>query len=140
MAPDDRLRTHPRDRLAAPVQRIDLAAAAATLRAEAHASVSGHRQLALVRHGPLSMILFAFEKDGRLKEHQADGEVVIQVLRGQLSVEVAGEAIALRAGSLVALAPGQRHAVHALEESEMLLSIARLPAASTAPVAGAGGA
>ena len=132
MAPDDRLRTHPKDRLASPVRRIDLVAAAKDLRAEAHAPTSGHRQLALVRHGPLSMILFAFEKDGRLKEHQADGEVVIHVLRGRLSVEAGGDAIVLGAGSLLALAPGQRHALHALEESDMLLSIARQAAGATA--------
>ena len=126
--------------MAVPVHHVDLVAAAAQLRSEAHASVSGHRQLALVRHGPLSMILFAFEKDGRLKEHQTDGEVVIQVLRGQLSVEVAGESRVLRSGSLVALAPGQRHAVHALEESDMLLTIARLPVEAPASAAGPGAA
>lgn len=73
------------------------------------------------------MILFAFEKDGALKEHQADGDVIIHVLRGQLSVDIEGESTALTAGTLMALAPGQRHAVRAHEESDMLLSIARLP-------------
>lgn len=127
MAAEDRLRTHPTDRLAAAVQRVDLVDAAAALRAEAHASVAGHRQLAVVRHGPVSMILFALEKGGHLKEHQADGEVIIHVLRGQLSVTVAGEEVTLAAGQLLALAPGQRHAVSALEESDMLLCIARRP-------------
>lgn len=133
MPADDRLRTHPTDRLATDVQRVDLADAAVALRAEAHASVSGHRQLAVVRHGPLSMILFAFEKGGYLKEHQADGEVIIHVLRGLLSVTVAAEEVALTAGQLLALAPGQRHAVRALEESDMLLCIARLPSEQRAP-------
>lgn len=125
MTADDRLRAHPKDRLAAAVRQVDLAHAATQLRAEAHASVAGHRQLALVKHGPLAVMLFAFEKDGVLKEHQADGEVVIQVLKGRLSVDVAGEAIVLTAGMLVVLTPGQRHAVRALEESDMLLTIAR---------------
>jgi quercetin dioxygenase-like cupin family protein len=125
MSADDRLRTHPKTRLAADVQRIDLVEAVAQLRAEPHASVSGHRQVALVRHGPLSMILFAFEKDGLLKEHRADGEVIVQVLRGRLSVDVAGETILLTTGMLVAMAPGQYHAVRALEDSDMLLYIAR---------------
>lgn len=74
------------------------------------------------------MILFAFEKSGHLKEHQADGEVIIHVLRGQLSVTVAAEEVTLAAGQLLALAPGHRHAVSALEESDMLLCIARGPA------------
>jgi quercetin dioxygenase-like cupin family protein len=122
---EDRLRAHPTDRLDAVVQRVDLVEAAATLRAEAHAAVSGHRQLAVVRHGPFSMILFAFEPGGYMKEHQADGEVIVHVLRGLLSVTVAAEEVTLTAGQLLALAPGQRHAVRALEESDMLLCIAR---------------
>lgn len=127
MPADDRLRTHPADRLAAAVQRIDLADASARLRAEAHASVSGHRQLALVRHGPFSMILFAFDEGGFLKEHKADGEVIIQVLKGHLLVDVAADEVSLTAGQLLALAPGQRHAVRAREETDMLLCIARPP-------------
>lgn len=130
MSTDDRLRTHPKERLAAAVQRVDLARTAAQLRAEPHAAVAGHRQLALVRHGPLAVILFAFEKDGAIKEHRADGEVIIHALKGRLVVDVGDEAITLTAGTFVALAPGQRHAVRALEESDMLLSIARLPADS----------
>jgi quercetin dioxygenase-like cupin family protein len=130
MSADDRLRTHPSDRLATAVQRVDLAAAAATLRAEPHAPVAGHRQLAVVRHGPVSMILFAFEKDGHLKEHDADGEVIIHVLKGRLTVTLATEEVTLGAGQLLALAPGQRHAVSAAEASDMLLCIARQPAAA----------
>lgn len=128
MPSDDRLREPPKDRLATEVQHFDLAAAAAALRAEPHDSVSGHRQVALVRRGPVSLILFAFEKDGVLKEHQAQGEVIIHVLRGRLTIAVGGSDTTLGAGELLALAPGQRHAVRAIEDSDMLLSIARLPA------------
>lgn len=125
MTTDDRLRTHPTERLEAAVQRVDLTDAATKLRAEAHASVSGHRQLAVVRHGPFSMILFAFDKEGFLKEHEAPGEVIIHVLRGRLSVAIAADDVVLAAGQLIALAPGQRHAVRAIEECDMLLCIAR---------------
>jgi quercetin dioxygenase-like cupin family protein len=127
MTETDRLRPHPKDRLAAAVQRVDVVDAAARLRAEAHSSVSGHRQIALVRHGPVSLILFVFEEGGFLKEHQADGEVIIQVLAGRLSVTVAMEEFTLGAGALVALAPGQLHAVRALERSDMLLTVSRSP-------------
>lgn len=105
MDAEDRLRTHPTERLAASVQRVDLAESAAALRAEAHASVAGHRQLAIVRHGTVSMILFAFEAGGHLKEHQTDGEVIIQVLSGRLLVSVAAEEITLAAGALHRAAP-----------------------------------
>ena len=91
MTPDERLRPPSHERLAVPVQHVDLAAVTARLRSEAHASVGGHRQVALVRRGPLTVILFAFEPDGFLKEHSADGEVTIHVLAGRLEVTVDGE-------------------------------------------------
>ncbi len=127
MSTEDRLRPHPRERLASPVQRIDLAEATARLRAETHASVSGHRQVALVRHGPVSLILFAFEPDGFLKEHQTEGEVTIHVLSGTLEVTHGAEATKVGPGVLVSLAPGQPHAVRALEASSMLLTICKAP-------------
>ena len=131
MTSNERLRPHSHERLAEPIQRFDVAAAAAQLRAEAHASVSGHRQVALIRRGPLSVILFAFEPNGFLKEHSADGEVTIHVLGGRLEVTVGGEVMPLGRGELVALAPRQRHAVRATEASEMLLTICRIPAEPT---------
>lgn len=126
MANQDRLRAHPKDRLAASVQRVDVVDAAAKLRAEDHPSVSGHRQIALVRHGRVSLILFVFARDGFLKEHEASGEVIIQVLTGQVSVTVGMDTYTLGAGTLLSLAPGLRHSVRALEESDMLLTLSRI--------------
>jgi quercetin dioxygenase-like cupin family protein len=130
MSLDDRLRPPARERLADQVQRFDLTATAADLRAEPHAPVSGHRQMALARHGPLSLILFAFEVGGAIKEHRTEGEVVVQVLRGRITVTVDGDAIELSQGELLSLAPGQPHAVYAREASDMLLTICRDPGAS----------
>jgi quercetin dioxygenase-like cupin family protein len=125
MTPDERRGSPSHERLAVPVQRFDLAVAAAQLRAEAHPSVAGHRQLALVRRGPLSVVLFAFDADGVIKEHSAAGEVTIQVLTGRLEVMVDGEVLSLGRGELVALAPRQLHTVRATESSDMLLTICR---------------
>lgn len=125
MTQTERLREHPKDRLADPVQRVSLADAAARLRAEPHEAVSGHRQVALVRHGPVSMILFVFDRDGFLKEHSTDGEVTIHVLSGRLAVTTPTGEERLGAGELLSLAPGQSHAVRAMEPSEMLLTVCR---------------
>jgi quercetin dioxygenase-like cupin family protein len=107
------------------MQRIDLAEVAATLRADVPASDAGLRKRVVVKQGSVSIVLFAFDKGGQLKEHQADGEVIVQVLRGQLTVTVAGENVSLVTGQLLMIAPGERHAVEATEESDMLLCIAR---------------
>lgn len=123
MSTDDRLREPPKDRLGGSVQRISLSEAAAQLRAEPHAAVAGHRQVALVKRGPLTLILYAFESGGVLKEHRANGDVTIHVLSGRLEIAAASEAISLGAGELLALAPDEPHAVRALEASEMLLTV-----------------
>jgi quercetin dioxygenase-like cupin family protein len=125
MPDTDRLREHPKDRLAEPVQRVDLAAAAATLRAEQHDAVSGHRQVALVKRGQVTVILFVFAVDGALKEHKTDGEVTIHVVAGRIAVTVGTHVEELRPGELLSIAPNEPHALHALEASEMLLTICR---------------
>lgn len=123
MSAEERLREHPRDRLAPPVQHIAIREAVAQLRAEPHPPVSGHRQVTLVKRGPFTLMLFLFEPGGSLKEHSAEGEVSIQVLSGRLEVTVDDQAYRIGAGELISLAPGQPHAVRGLEASEMLLTV-----------------
>ena len=123
----ERLRQHPEDRLAAPVQVVDLAAAASELRAEPHASVSGHRQIAVVRHGPVTIIQFVFEEGGLVREHRAEGVVTIHVLNGRLKVIVDDEAREVGRDEIMALTPGVLHSVLALAPSDMLLTVHRLP-------------
>ncbi len=124
----ERLRPHPEDRLAAPVQVVDLAGAAAHLRAEPHAAVSGHRQITVVRHGPMTIILLVFDTGGFLQEHRAEGVVTIQVRTGRLKVVVDEEAREAGGGELVALAPGVPLSLQALAPSEVLLTVHQMPA------------
>lgn len=123
MTDTERLRQHPEERLASPVELVDLPSRAAQLRAEPHAAVSGHRQIALFRRGPVTLVLYAFEPGGVLKEHRAEGVVTIHVLAGQLDVTVAGTNHRLQPGQLLALAPGVPHTVSAPVLSEMLLTV-----------------
>lgn len=126
MSTEERLREHPGERLANQVQKIGLAEAIAQLRAEPHAATAGHRQVALVRHGPVSLILFLFDLDGYLKEHRTEGVVTIHVLSGWLEVTADGERTELSTGELISLAPGRPHGVRALAPSEMLLTVCRV--------------
>lgn len=123
MTAEERLREHPRDRLALPVQHIGIREAVAHLRAEPHAPVAGHRQVTLVKRGPFTLMLFLFEPGGLLKEHSAEGEVSIQVLTGRLEVTVDAREYQVGPGELISLAPGQPHSVRGLESSEMLLTV-----------------
>ena len=123
-----RLRPPPRERLAASVQVIDFAETSARLRAEQHCSASGHRQIAIVRHGPVSLILYAFEKNGVLKQHRAAGVVTIQLLAGRIEISARGVILDVKPGELVALEPSIPHAVRALAVSDVLLTVHRVAA------------
>lgn len=126
MEPSDRLRPHPRERLPS-AEVVDLASAVSGLRAEAHDAVAGHRQIALGRHGPVTLLLFAFDAGGYLQDHQAGGVVTIHVLRGRVQLSVGEDAHEMAAGQLVTLAPQVRHAVRASEPSELLVTVHKLP-------------
>lgn len=128
MTTPERLRPHPADRFAPPTQFLDLHRAADELRAEPHGAVDGHRQIALYRHGPVTVVLFTFEEGGILPVHHAEGVVTIHVLEGRLEVEAASRVHEAGPGGIVALDPGVPHSVRALAPSEMLLTVHRLPA------------
>jgi quercetin dioxygenase-like cupin family protein len=119
----ERLRQHPEQRFAAPQHPFDLAAVAAKLGQEAQAGEAGHRQTTLYKHGRTSVSLFLFGRLSRLSPHRAPGVVTIHVLDGHLRVTAEGQVHDLRAGNLLALAPGVQHDVVAQLESRMLLTV-----------------
>jgi quercetin dioxygenase-like cupin family protein len=121
--PDERLRPHPSTRLAGPVVSLNLPDLARALHAEPHPAKSGHRQVGLIHRGPLRLLLFTFEAEGRLPEHRASGQVVIHCLRGELAVEAGDAQHRLRSGEALVFEPDVPHSVKAVAESEMLLTV-----------------
>lgn len=121
--PEPRLREHPVSRFEGDVHFFDLNAATQQLCGEAHSATEGHRQIALYHYGSVTQVLFAFNPDGALEEHAANGVVSIHVLNGRLVVNAAGEDHELQSGQVLTLAPGVRHSVRALEISNMLLTV-----------------
>lgn len=121
--PEERLRPHPADRFAGTEHAIDLPAALRALRAERGPVASGHRQITLVHHGPVRLVLFAFDAGGRMPQHRAPGWVTIHVLRGTLKVRTPNEHHELREGQILALAPDVPHDVDAAADADMLLGV-----------------
>ncbi|MEP6622646.1 MAG: AraC family ligand binding domain-containing protein [bacterium] len=121
--PEERLRPHPTERFAGAEHLLDLDAALRALRAEAWPSVSGHRQIALMHHGPVRLVLFAFHPGGCIKEHSAPGWVTIHALHGTLQVRTQDAVHRLTDGMLLSLAPGAPHDVEAMDEADMLLGV-----------------
>lgn len=118
-----RLRTHPQQRFDAPAHLLDLGAIASSLRAEAHAAVSGHRQIAIYKHAQATIVLYAFESGGEMPIHETEGVVTIHVLSGGLAVTVEGQVHDVGKGQVLALAPGVSHSVRASGPGEMLLTV-----------------
>lgn len=118
-----RLRVAPLERFAGDSQTFDLDAVLTTLRTEAHAGQSGHRQMTIFRRQPVTQVLFDFEAGGVLANHAAHGLVMIHVLQGRLMVQENEHDHELTTGHMLILKPDVRHDVRAREASAMLLTV-----------------
>lgn len=58
-----------------------------------------------------------------MPEHAVPGAVTIQCLEGAIELHAHQSTQTLRAGELVYLAGGERHSLHALEDSSVLLTL-----------------
>ncbi len=103
---------------------FDLAAESAQLRYERGFREGERNANTLVKAPDFRIVLIALRAGARLQEHDAAGRVAIQTLTGQLRLQVAGAAVDLPAGHLLALKPDLAHDVEAVEESVFLLTIA----------------
>ncbi len=63
-----------------------------------------------------------------LKEHKAEGDVTIHVLRGRIGINVDQPALEFGQGQMVILNAGVVHSVEALDEAALLISIYGQPA------------
>jgi quercetin dioxygenase-like cupin family protein len=118
-----RLRQHPADRAIGDSQVLDLAAALEQLRAEDHPAPQGHRQVTVFHQTPVTMVLFAFEADGILPNHVAQGVVTIHVLEGALVIQTEAIEHVLEQNQVLVLKAGIPHSVRASVPSAMLLTV-----------------
>jgi len=108
--------------LDAPLLKLDLLAEVAALR-RVGMGTSGHVAKTLEKQVDLRLVLVAFASGGRLDWHHAAGPVHVHVLDGRVAVRLEDQLVELRAGGLLAIAPAIGHAVEALAESSVLLTI-----------------
>lgn len=96
------------------------------LRAAAAAAVSSNPTrpaTAVVHDAPaVRLVVFRIEPGQQVAPHTNPGTVVLTVLSGRGSISGAGETHEVGAGSVVAYAPGELHAMRAGEESFCLLA------------------
>ena len=77
----------------------------------------------VVNNDVLRFVLFSFDAGQLLTEHASPKAVIVQLLTGKLEFTIAGETAVLEAGDIVYLAPGDRHALVAIEPSHLALTM-----------------
>ena len=78
----------------------------------------------LLKTDTLRVVLMAMKSGARLHEHHADGRLLLQVLQGEIEFEAENAKQGLKAGMLVSVGAMVPHAVGALSEAVLLLTIA----------------
>jgi len=63
-----------------------------------------------------------------LADHRVRERAVVEVVSGRVSIETAEGTVACETGALVTFEPGERHAVHGLDDARILLLLAPWPA------------
>ena len=86
---------------------------------------TGQNAKTLVKHDELRVVLTALKAHMRIPEHQTDGQISIQTIRGRILIRAEGRTFDLPVGTFLALDRGVRHDVEGVEDSAFLLTIAR---------------
>lgn len=102
---------------------FDLEAIAAELRTEEPYVRGGHTARTLVRTSDLRVLLIALREGARISEHHANVTASVQVLSGQIRLELPERTVALEAGQLLVLGSGLAHDVYAQTDSVFLLTL-----------------
>lgn len=77
----------------------------------------------LVKTTDLELIRLVLPAGKEIPTHKATGEITVQCLEGRVAFTADGKAQELTAGQLLYLGAGQPHAVRAIEDSALLVTL-----------------
>ena len=83
-----------------------------------------HTAETLVKQGALRATLIVFQQGGRMDDHQADGPLTVQVLRGDVMFRSQDRETEMHEGMMVTMEAHARHSVEALSEASILVTVA----------------
>lgn len=72
-----------------------------------------------------NVTLFAFDKGQELSEHTAPFDALVHVLDGEATIKILGKAFHLKTGDAIIMPADEPHAVTALTQFKMLLTMIR---------------
>ena len=105
-----------------PIARVDLDEEVRRLRASP--KTNGHLGKTLL-HGPdMRLVLMSLDRGKQLPAHSANGSLTIQALAGRVIVTLLESSYDLGPGQLLSIERGVSHALVAIEDSAILLTIA----------------
>ena len=108
---------------AAPYLELDLVREVEQLQREPEWE-RGQNARTLVKYDDLRVVLTVLKAHARIPDHQTEGRIAIQTIRGHITVRASGRTFSLPTGGLLALDRGVRHDVEAIDDSAFLLTIA----------------
>lgn len=79
----------------------------------------------IVRAGAGNVTLFAFDAAQELSEHTTPYDALVHVLEGQAEIRISGAPFQLRAANAIVMPAGEPHAVRAITQFKMLLTMIR---------------
>jgi quercetin dioxygenase-like cupin family protein len=79
----------------------------------------------IVKQATGTVTLFAFDDGQGVSEHTAAFDAVAHVLEGEVEITVSGKVLRTKAGEAVLLPANQPHALKALSQFKMLLTMIR---------------
>jgi len=82
------------------------------------------QSVALFKSAQLEVIRLVFPAGHRMPAHRVSGEITLQCMEGAVEVQGDGRVTVLHAGHLMYLKGEEEHALHALEASSILVTIA----------------
>lgn len=85
--------------------------------------LAGALSSSLIKSHRLQLMRVVLRAGERLPEHHVRGEITLQCLEGRAAVQTPGHNVELSAGQLVLLPAGEPHAVHALLDTSLLVTV-----------------
>jgi quercetin dioxygenase-like cupin family protein len=79
----------------------------------------------IIRKETGTVTIFAFDKGEGLSEHTAPFDAMVQIIDGKAEITISGKSNILARGDMIIMPANEPHALHAIEQYKMILTMIR---------------